>query len=111
VIGGGLAIGLIVGRLLRSGAEPMSGGNGWSSGTRSQSAWTGNGGGRTGWVAGSAGSSSTAGTGYGTSYGTDDGADDWTSSPTGSTGGSSMRRRGATTAMSASSDPTSGTEG
>jgi len=38
VIGGGLAIGLIVGRLLRSGAEPMSGGNGWSSGTRSQSA-------------------------------------------------------------------------
>jgi ElaB/YqjD/DUF883 family membrane-anchored ribosome-binding protein len=66
VIGGGLALGLLVGRLLRSGAEPMTGsGQGWQSGYtsgRSATAWTGT---------GTAGASSTAGTGYGTSYGTD----------------------------------------
>ena len=67
VIGGGLALGLLVGRLLRSGAEPMTGsGQGWQSGYtgsgRSATAWTGT---------GTAGDSSTAGTGYGTSYGTD----------------------------------------
>jgi ElaB/YqjD/DUF883 family membrane-anchored ribosome-binding protein len=66
VIGGGLALGLILGRLLRSGAEPMAGDRDtWQSGTngsgRSTTAWTG----------GTAGSSSTAGTGYGTSYGTE----------------------------------------
>jgi ElaB/YqjD/DUF883 family membrane-anchored ribosome-binding protein len=67
VIGGGLALGLLVGRLLRSGAEPMTGsGQGWQSGDtgsgKSATAWTGT---------GTAGASSTPGTGYGTSYGTD----------------------------------------
>jgi ElaB/YqjD/DUF883 family membrane-anchored ribosome-binding protein len=88
VIGGGLALGLIVGRLLRSGAEPMTkGGQSWQSGTngsgRSATAWTG----------GSAGSSSTAGTGYGTSYGTDYGTG---YASTAGTSGSSMSGAGQT---------------
>ena len=58
VIGGGLALGLLVGRLLRSGAEPMTGsGQGWQSG------YTGSGRSATGWTGtGTAGDSSTAGT-------------------------------------------------
>lgn len=116
VIGGGLALGLIVGRLLRSGAEPMDTGNGWHSGM-STSRWTGDATGpRTRWSgSGSAGSSSTAGTGYGTSYGSDEAGDDWATVPTGSTtamrGTATTSRGSRTTATRAGATSTSDTEG
>ena len=63
VLGGGLAVGLILGRILRSGAEPQPGSGGY--GTYGQRSLTGS-----GWTGGTAGSSSIPGSGYGTSYGT-----------------------------------------
>jgi ElaB/YqjD/DUF883 family membrane-anchored ribosome-binding protein len=70
VLGGGLVVGLVLGRLLRSGAEPQTGDDRRWSGYASRSAWTGSDSGAAGW----AGSSSTPGSGYGSSYGTDYGS-------------------------------------
>jgi ElaB/YqjD/DUF883 family membrane-anchored ribosome-binding protein len=96
VLGGGLALGLLVGRLLRSGAEPMGSGQGGSA-----QAWqsgSGNGS-RTGWMGGgTTGMSSTAGTGYGSSYGTDYAAD------YGSTGSGSVRSANSTARSSGTPD-------
>jgi len=115
VIGGGLALGLIVGRLLRSGAEPMDAGAGWRSGTAGRSsAWNGNGGSgsRTGWTGtGRAGSSSTPGTGYGTSFGSGDDAGASTRMSAASRVGSPTAGRGRTSSMPGSRGLTSDAEG
>ena len=76
VVGGGLALGLVIGRLLRSGAEPQQG-QGSSSYDQGQGGMRGYLGGsasdttgQSGWYGGTNGGGSTPGNGYGTGYGT-----------------------------------------
>lgn len=76
VVGGGLALGLVIGRLLRSGAEPQQG-QASSGKDLDQGGMRGylRGGsadptGQSGWYGGTNGGGSTPGNGYGTGYGT-----------------------------------------
>ena len=75
VVGGGLALGLVIGRLLRSGAEPQQGqgGQGYDRGQGGMRGYLGGGSadatGQSGWYGGTNGGS-TPGNGYGTGYGT-----------------------------------------
>ena len=93
VLGGGLVVGLVVGRLLRSGAEPQIGeGRRWQGGDGPRTAWTGSGTSRA-W----AGTSSTPGSGYGSSYGTDYGSG-YAGAATGGAAGTTGSARNASSA-------------
>ena len=75
VVGGGLALGLVIGRLLRSGAEPQQGqgSQGYDQGQGGMRGYMSGGSadatGQSGWYGGTNGGS-TPGNGYGTGYGT-----------------------------------------